>query len=272
MADLSKIAVMVKTGFRDLYLFETLLMLQHQLSGVQIIVVDDGPQTQAKSNVYAGLIQRGHCVEVVPLDSGFGYKSNWAIESNTRPYLLVAADDFDFRPPTAREGVEDMLTVLENAPVQIAGGDALGGGHTGQYEFFLHDEGTIIREEHIKYDDPQTADGVVWHRCDLTRNYCLYKSEVLGWGPNQVHWNNANKIGGGEHGAHFVQLKRAGWKVAFVPSAKIAEQTGKPVDIRYPAMRGRARRPEREDFTLLGIKEYWTGNGGCDWKQEWMKR
>jgi hypothetical protein len=100
----------------------------------------------------------------------------------------------------------------------------------------------------------------------------MVRSKALGFAKGQIHWDDDVKIGGGEHGAWFTDAMRAGFKTAFVPSATISEITGLPTDPRYGQYRGRARRPQRECFDHRGIREYWTGNGGCDYNVAWMTR
>ncbi len=264
---IEKISVLVKTFLRDDYLYETVNTLESNFPEVQMIIVDDGDSTPKKRALYDRLRAAGHQAHITQFDTGFGFKSNVGVRADKREYMLVGSDDFDFRQNFARPGLERMASFLDDEPgYAIAGGDVVGGGHTGFYEFYLHDYGSKIVEEPIHRDQPkQTIHGVVYHDCDLTRNYVLVRSNILGYGPTQVHWDDDVKIGGGEHGAFFLDVQRAGHRVAFLPDSRIAEQTGKPMDVRYHTFRGRARRPQRECFAHRGILQYWTGNGGCDY-------
>lgn len=252
--DLSKVSVMVKTFLRDQHLFEAIAGIRETMPDVRMIIVDDGDSSPRKSQMYSELRLRGHVAIEMPFDSGFGAKSNAAIEpSQERPYLLVGSDDFDFRPSFVRQGIERLVSVLDGAQVDIASGRVNG----NRYEGWLEDYGSRIVERYINLDNPQQANGVTYHRCDLTVNYSLIRSRILGVGDRQVHWDNDVKIGGGEHGAFFVDVKRAGRAVAYVPGVDIREQAGKPVDIRYPTFRGRAAAdPKRPCFARRGIREY----------------
>lgn len=277
LKDLSRVQVLVKTFLRDEFLFVTVNGLMQTMPEVGILIVDDGDPSHKKDIFYDRVQSLGHDVHVVPFDSGFGFKSNVGIRAAQREYLIIGSDDFNFAHPTARPGVEDFVTVLDhlkNDNVNIAGGDCFGAGHTGHYEFFLRDEGDKVYETPITHGPENTfvADGVKCHWADLTRNYCMMRSSILGFADGQIHWDDSVKIGGGEHGAFFVDAKRAGNRMAFVPSATISEITGLPEDPRYGGYRGRARRPQRECFDHRGIKQYWTGNGGCDYDVAWMTR
>lgn len=273
---LNRVDVVIKTFLRDAYLYETIDTLLEQYPEVRMIIVDDSDNlnTSTKRHRYEQLKQDGHSVVTTHFDSGFGFKSNVGIRNSVRPYVLIGADDFNFRLPFVRPGLERMASFLDDEPdYSIAGGDVVGGGHTGHYEFYLHDFGTRVVEEPIRRDrTKQTNSGVIYLDCDLTRNYKLIRRSILGWGDKQVHWDDDVKIGGGEHGSFFLDVKRAGHRTAFLPDSQISEQTGKPTDVRYSSFRGRARRPQRECFEHRGILQYWTGNGGCDYDAAWIKK
>lgn len=262
--DLSSVSIMIKTFLRDPYLFEAIAGIRETMPEIRMIVVDDGEPNHHKSIFYGQLVAAGHVVVEMPFDSGFGAKSNAAIAlAQERPYLLIGSDDFDFRPRSVRVGIERLVTVLDGYPyAAIASGRVNG----NRYEGWLHEEdnGRRIREEYIKYDAPQQVNGVTYHTCELTVNYSLILSSILGFGAQQVHWDDDVKIGGGEHGAFFVDVKRAGYGVVWVPGAEIKEQSGKPTDIRYQTYRGRAGKPGRPCFAKRGIAEYVMFGGGIE--------
>jgi len=262
--DLSSVSILIKTFLRDTYLFEAINGIRETMPEARMIIIDDGEPTHHKSIVYGQLVAAGHVVVEMPFDSGFGAKSNAAISlAQERPYLLIGSDDFDFRPRSVRAGVEKLVTVLDGYPyAAIASGRVNG----NKYEGWLHEEndGRRIREEYIKYDNPHMVNGVFFHSCELTVNYSLILTSALGFGDRQVHWDDDVKIGGGEHGAFFVDVKRAGYGVVWVPGVEIKEQAGKPVDIRYHTFRGRAGRPGRPCFAKRNIQEYVMFGGGIE--------
>ena len=254
MPDLSKISILLKTILRDAHLFASVNGILKTMPEAKVIVVDDGRSSEMKSGFYARLRGAGHTVIEMPFDSGFGAKSNAAIRALDRRYLLIGSDDFDFSPRRAREGIEKLVAVLDEAPdIAIASGRVNG----APYEGWLIDEGERITEERAEFIGfSTTTNGVRYHPCDLTDNYSLSRREILGFGHKQIHWDNGVRIGGGEHGSWFVDAMRAGHKVAYVQGVNIDELRDIPTCSEYMILRGRARNPERQCFKNRGIKEY----------------
>lgn len=251
MADLSEISILIKTFLRDEYLFEAIRGIDTTMPEVQMVIVDDGDPTSNKTSLYEKLRATGHKVIEMPFDSGFGAKSNEGMKHVDRPYVLIGSDDFDFSPAYVRAGIEKMVTVLDGVPqISIAGGRV----NNYPYEGWLVDKGDIIEERYIQFDSPRFINGVEYHHCNLTVNYTLNHTEIFG--PDKIHWDDDVKIGGGEHGALFVDIKRANHAVVYVKGVTISEQSGRPVDLRYSNFRGRARLPGRPCFAKRGIHEY----------------
>ena len=99
-----------------------------------------------------------------------------------------------------------------------------------------------------------------FYEVDLTVNFSLIRQEVF----KKVRWDDDVKIGGGEHGSWFLDVKRAGFKVAFVPGVNINEQSLRS-STEYRQFRARANSPERPCFERRGIKRYVLGNGSVDY-------
>jgi hypothetical protein len=246
MPDLSKISILIRTFLRDAHLFASVNGILKTMPEAKVIIADDGRASEMKSGFYARLRRAGHAVIEMSFDAGFGAKSNAAIRALDRPYLLIGSDDFDFSPRSVREGIEELVRMLDLMPeISIASGRV----NNAPYEGILHDYGDRIVEERI----PKAPLGCV---ADLTVNYSLIRREILGFGERQVHWDDDVKIGGGEHGAFFVDVKRAGHRVIYVNGVNIDEIRGIPVSAEYMAFRARARRPERPCFAKRGIREY----------------
>lgn len=254
MHKLNNVSVLIKTFLRDGYLLETVAALRAKLPEVQILVVDDGLVTKEKENLYASLEAGGHCVKQVPFDSGFGFKSNVGVFMCERDYLLIGSDDFDFRPDSVRAGIEKLVTVLDEEPsLSIVSGRV----RNNPYEGLLTVENWRVTEKRVSLDwKMRTKSGIHFVPCDLTVNYSLIRRDILGL--NKIHWDDEVKIGGGEHGAFFFDVKMAGHKVAYVPGVDINEQPYdmSKMDSRYPSMRARARQPQRPCFVKRGIREY----------------
>lgn len=258
---INDVSILIKTFLRDAYLYETVNVLQRSIPEAQLVIVDDGDSTAHKRSLYHRLRAGGHVVLEVPFDSGFGFKSNAGARAANRPYLLVGSDDFDFR--NARPGIEKMVTVLDAGVAEVASGRV----QNNPYEGWLRDNpwtGEVV-EEYIDLRFPRTVQGVRYHPCDLTVNYSLIKREILGKMFGQIHWDDDVKIGGGEHGAFFLDVKHAGHRVVYVDGVNINEQTGKPTDNRYGGFRGRARQPERPCFERRGVTKYVCYGGFVDY-------
>lgn len=261
MSDFSRIAVGIKTFLRDTHLFNAVKGIQKNMPNALMIIVDDGyttPLFSMKRSAYENLSHNGHLIHILPFDSGFGAKSNLMaaifLEDSSRDYLLIGSDDFDFTAEAA-EGVLKLQEVLDNVPdVHIASGRVW----NRPYEFYLEEKDGVISEIPVQ---PAPGGVLPWYyEVDLTVNYSLIRRDVL----KVVKWDDDAKIGQGEHGAWFLDVKHAGFKVAFVPGVNINEQKIRPSE-EYRKFRARANSPQRSCFKRRGIKRYILGNGQVDY-------
>jgi hypothetical protein len=255
---LSKVCVMVKTFLRDGYLLRTVRSIQENLPESKIVIVDDGYETSFKISWYASLRKAGHATEWLPFDSGFGAKANKALEFCDRRYVLIASDDFEFTSDT-RKHVSNMVKALELTPnLDIISGRV----NNNPYEAILLDKGDVV-EEVAGYSGDGNADGVPFYYCDLTVNFSLIRRELL----DKVEWDSDVKIGGGEHGAFYIDVKRAGGRVAYLPNANINEFPRHNTDWKhsdYDKMRARARTPGRICLSRRGVKRYRLMDGSVE--------
>lgn len=251
---LNKVSVMVKTFLRDGYLHACLDGLERNFQDCKIVVVDDGYEDREKIKRYARLRAQGHSCVWLPFDSGFGAKANAAISAVTTEYVLVASDDFDFSDPRVRPGVEKMVQVLNAVPSM---GVASGRMDGKDYEFCFRRSPGRVQEEK-RYHGQGVVDGVVYKSCDLTVNYSLIRRSVFE-GDKAVRWDGGDvKIGGGEHGAFFLDVQEAGWGVCVVEGAEIRQFKWTPTweHKTYRDMRRRARQEGRPCLKRRGIDEY----------------
>jgi hypothetical protein len=250
----NKITVGIRTFLRDEHLVVAVQGILANMPGAQIIIADDGWMTPEKSLFYQNLRNWGHIASHLYFDVGFGFKSNCIVQSNIRPYLLIGSDDFDFTQDAA-EGIKKLESVLDNNPeISIASGRV----RNRPYEFLLEEKDGVVKEHPLDVDI--NGRGQSFIECDLTVNYCLVRREVFKF----VRWDDDVKIGGGEHGAWFLDVKRAGFKVAYVPGVSINEQNLRSSQ-EYRRYRARANSPERPCFERRGIKRYILGNGVIDY-------
>ena len=262
---LDKVTIGIKTFLRDGKLFRALDDIQRTMPEVKIIVADDGHHTEEKDGIYGDLVKNGHQVIQLPFDSGFGAKSNAIADALETEYLLVGSDDFDFAPPSVREGIENLTDILDTYPnFDIVSGRV----NNRPYEFRLVEENGVVTEipvlsllEVDAYSGEVKAD---LFYCDLTVNYSLIRRRVF----EKVRWDDDVKIGQGEHAAFFIDVKRAGFGVGcFAGGANINEQVGSDDPV-YRNYRRRALGSERICFNRRGVRKYVMANGIVDYEKK----
>lgn len=247
---LSRVCILIKTFLRDGYLLRSLAGIQRTMPDAKIIIVDDGYESSQKIHLYSELRRRGHCCEWLPFDSGFGAKSNRGVELADRDYVLIGSDDFDFGEPCIRGYVEKMVAVLDALP---AVGVASGRVNGRPYEATIDLEEDSARERQ-GYAGQGEVNGIAYRYCDLTVNFSLVRRVVF----EKVKWDSDVKIGGGEHGAFFIDVKRSGWKTVYLPGVNINELKGPQqwAHHQYGRYRGRAGAPGRICLKRRGISTY----------------
>lgn len=255
---LSRLAILVKTFLRDGYLKTTIDGIQQHVPEAKIVIVDDGYEQSFKISWYAELRAKGNATLWLPFDSGFGAKANEGVKECNREYVLIASDDFDFTAEV-RSSLDRMVNFLDLAQ----GYDMVSGRVNGRpYEATLTIEGDRVIEQPGFSGHGQIA-GINFHACDLTVNFTVIRRTFL----DKVKWDDDVKIGGGEHGAFFVDVKRAGGKVAYLPGANINELPAGRTDWMhqtYPSMRARAKAPGRVCLARRGIREWVLQNGATE--------
>ncbi len=258
MSNLSDVSILLKTFLRDEKLFNSINAIRRNMPQIQMIIADDGEQTEEKDGVYADLVREGHKIIILPFDSGFGKKSNAGIAALDRPFLLVSSDDFCHTPSSVKVGIEKMLSVLDQNPeLSIVSGRL---GNRGPYEFHLVEHDGVVEELPIHPWDYEYGPYVP---CDVTVNYSLIRREVF----QKVRFDDEEIIGEGGHGAFFYDCKKAGIKVGYVPGVEISEQTGQDSE-RYRQYRLRACGPSRKCFEKRGIRKWVLGSGQVDYERK----
>lgn len=256
---LSKVNILIKTFLRDQHMIQCVRGIDRNMPDAKMVIVDDGYETREKIIFYSALRAKGHAIRPLPFDSGFGAKANASLAWLDRPYVLIASDDFDFSDPTVRPGVEKLVQVLEGDPtVHVVSGRVNG----QPYESCL-EVGEDYAKEVPGYRSKRYINGVTYHICDLTVNYSLIRTSILGM--DKIHWDGGDvKIGGGEHGAFFWDLKKADYGVAYVPGVNINELNTCQPPMNYHQYRGRARAPGRACFRARGIKKWGLQDGSWE--------
>lgn len=252
---LARVAIMVKTFLRDGYLIRTLEGIKQQLPESKVVIVDDGYESRHKISMYSHLRLNGHSCAWLPFDSGFGAKANEAVKFCDREYVLIASDDFALGQQHVRADVIRMVQTLD----EVSNLDIVSGRvNNNPYESTLTEKGDQVFEVQ-GYTSEETCAAGAYKRCDLTVNYCLIRRTLL----DKVRWDDDVKIGGGEHGMFYLDVKRAGGKVAYLPGVNVNELPGNIPGWQhseYPNYRNRARAEGRICAKRRGINRYWMGN------------
>jgi GT2 family glycosyltransferase len=262
---LKDVSIGIKTFLRDDKLFRAVDGIQETMPEAQIIVADDGYLagkewiSYEKEILYQELEKEGHIVLRMPFDSGFGAKSNAIAKAVLRPYLLIGSDDFDFADPQARAGIETMAHALDTYGRYYG---VSGRVNNQPNEFWLDDLGDTIIERYADVTPRYTVDFPKVYDVDLTVNYTMFHRDTF----REIGWDKEALIGQGEHGSFFVDLKRAGFKIGFIPGVNINEQSGRDSD-EYYTYRYRARSSERSCFVKRGIKKYILADGTVDYEE-----
>lgn len=246
---LTRVNILIKTFLRDGYLFRCVEGIRKRLPEARMVIVDDGFEARKKLSLYAKLRREGHRCVWLPFDSGFGEKANAALPYLDRGYVLIGSDDFNFDQDGVREGIEKMVAVLDHdSSIAVASGRVNNNPYESLLEFGGSNGTAWVKSVRGYREERHTPGGIAYQLCDLTVNYSLIRNWIFrsSINPQGICWDGGEvKIGGGEHGAFYVDLKRAGYGVAYVPGANINE-LGRHPQWEYPTygrMRARARAP-----------------------------
>jgi len=256
---LNKVSIAIRTFLRDAQLFYTIDAIRRNLPEVQMIICDCGDHNEEKEGIFADLQREGHVCIQLPFDAGFGSMGNAIADRLERPLLLMGSDDFDFSTVEVRQGIEKLIRTANLYPkFNVFSGRV----NNNPYEFLLHDKGNGVLEEEACGIIPHPDFPQDYYWVDLTVNYSLVRKEVF----QKVRWDDDVKIGGGEHAAWFLDVRQAGFAVAYIPGVNINEQQVRN-SARYNLYRRRAMDPARPCFVKRGIRKYVMGNGVVDYEE-----
>ena len=260
-----RVDVLMKTFLRDGFMIRCAKGIEQSLPGARMIIVDDGLESRPKIGWYAGLRERGHLVQWMPFDSGYGAKSNKGGRVSDREYILRIADDFDMGSDEVRDSVLKMIDVLDSNPYV----GIVSGRHNGTpYEGFVKE---TVREDGLKdmvatrvpQDAPRlkASGGTEYILCDYTVNFSLIRSDLF----KSFKWDEKYKIGG-DHLDLYMHCWKAGMKVAYAVGANVNQipPFPKSEDKRYAQYRGRARHALPWTFERHGWASWTSFDGTKD--------
>lgn len=271
-----RVDVLVKTFLRDGFMKRCTKSIEQSLPGARMVVVDDGWESREKIAGYADLRERGHIVQWMPFDSGYGAKSNAAARHYNRDYVLRIADDFDMGADAAREGVLKMLDVLDNDPgVGIVSGRVDNNPYEGYVRQVVREDGlkdmTAIR---VPEDAPRLRipNGTEYVLCDYTVNFSLIRRELL----TSFQWDERFKIGG-DHLDLYMHCWEEGMMVAYCVGVNVNTMPVFPGAIHreYPLYRKRARLALPWTFERHGWNSWTNFDGNMDTResvQQWAEK
>lgn len=249
MNPLNDVTILITSFLRFGYLNTCLHGAREKLPECGLLVVDDSDETQ-KETIHSG---GSWTIVEMPFDSGLAAKRNMGVRYCKTQYLLLGCDDFDFSTSEARQGIERLLSVLEENPdIDVASGRV----DNHPYEGFLeYKPGHFIREHRLTPNHTAPFFDV-----DLTVNYFLARAARI------VPWDDRMKIGG-EHGDWFLSMKEAGRRVVWVPGVNITTlHLGTSKNVQSPlygGFRGRALELGHRIFKeKRGIRDYIDFGGG----------
>ena len=270
-----RIDVLVKTFLRDGMMIRCTKGIEQFLPGARIILVDDGWETKDKVAYYHELRVRGHIVERLPFDSGYGAKNNAAAKHYDREFVLRASDDFDFSDPAVADGVLKMMDVMDSdSRVHIASGRVDNNPYEGHVTGKERPDGLkdMVATRTDLSNPLTTPKGTAYSVCDYTVNYSLIRTPLI----RDFKWDEKFKMGG-DH----LDLYMHAWGlmalVAYVHGVNINTIPNFPgcQDASYHKYRGRARLALPWTFKRHGWNSWKNFDGVLDTResvQAWVDK
>lgn len=231
------VTVGVTTFDRPAHLARCITSLRELYPAVRVIVGDNGT---ARAKLPPG-------VELLdlPHDCGLSTARNALVAACRTRYLLIAEDDFVFRPSAS---IQSLQEVLEHDPaVAVVGGGVVEGATLRPGAFDFIDADGELRAEPATAMPQQTSAGTLYRRCHKVANFLLLRPEVARAHP----WPEELKVG--EHAPWFWLLREAGVGVAHVPAVAIEHDKSNRTS-QYKAYRGRARELMAQWFAERGLR------------------
>jgi hypothetical protein len=270
-----RVDVLVKTFLRDGMMKRCTKGIEQFLPGARIILVDDGWEDKEKVTYYHELRTRGHVVERLPFDSGYGAKNNVARKHYDREFVLRASDDFDFSDASVADGVLKMMDVLDHDPrIHIASGRVDNNPYEGNVQETVRPDGLKdMVATRADLSDPLSTDkGARYSLCDYTVNYSLIRRPLI----QDFEWDTKHKMGG-DHLDLYMRAWENDRSVAYVHGVNINTLPNFPgaMDPTYGKYRGRARLALPWTFERHGWSSWMNFDGVVDTRetvQGWVDR
>lgn len=218
------VAVLIKTLRRERAFLNCVRSVREHIGvSYRFYIADDGPASDDKVQLYRELMADGHVVLRFEPGTGASRARNALLTHlGTERFVLRLDDDFEL---TGASDVRGMIRLLDAVPEIGAVGDLerqVGTGKgvfsgdisPGQGMLELKRGRLVKRLIPLSAFEYHTSAGVRFAYCEFSRNCLLLRREVF----RDVHWEEQLPFAG-EHTDFLLQLKRAGWRVAFLPES-----------------------------------------------------
>lgn len=193
----------IKTFWRDQYLYKCIKSLRKFYPDIKIIVGDDGYESIYKTK----FLKKMKCEYIrLPFDCGITYGRNKLIEKAKTKYVLIGDDDFEYNEDSPLYPMKKMLEKFD-----IAGGRVNTLGKLENYQGSVNKVGNTLIFKEFDLKDLKEYKGMLYGECDIIFNFFIAKREVF----KKVKWDENIKVAY-EHSDFFLDAKDVGIKVAFL--------------------------------------------------------
>lgn len=218
------VAILIKTLRRERAFLNCIRSVrEHIRVPHRFYIADDGPASSIKEQLYTELQNDGHRVLRFPTRTGASQSRNALLAIlGAEKYVLRLDDDFELTPAT---DVPGMIQLVERQPEigavadlerQIGSGKGVFSGEISPAQGLLEiRDGTLVKRliplSEFEYRE---SGGLRYAYCEFSRNFLLVRREVF----RNICWEEELPFAG-EHADFLLQLKTAGWKLAFLPGS-----------------------------------------------------
>lgn len=218
------VAVLIKTLRRERAFLNCIHSVrEHIRVPYRFYIADDGPVSRVKEQVYAELQAEGHVLLRFPPQTGASHSRNALLDQlGAERYVLRLDDDFEL---TSATDVPGMIRLVEQQPEigavadlerQVGSGKGVFSGDISPAQGLLEiRDGTLVKRLiPLREFEYRESCGLRFAYCEFSRNFLLVRREVF----RDIRWEEDLPFAG-EHADFLLQLKTAGWKVAFLPNS-----------------------------------------------------
>src|SRR6056297_23020 len=212
-SNMKKLTALVVSFLRPRYTLDCVRSLKKTYPNIgDIVVGNNGEENEEIKKVVEGVGGRYYKLD---FNIGVPASRNKLIDKINTKYVLVGDNDFLYDEEAK---VDKMVTFLENNPeFDLIGGRIIENNKIKNYQGFID-----IYDDHLEYSmvheneaiDLDKASGLRYKEVDLTFNYFVARVDSI----KDVPWDEGIKVAY-EHSHWFINLKKAGKKVAFSPDS-----------------------------------------------------